>query len=105
MRVSVLGEWDVSIKTPVGSLQIVYRFYVNDGVLGGEAAGPNETVPCTDIVAIEGAEGQRVRWRQTVTKPMKLNLEFDVLVEGDQLGGHSRAGRLPRSTVTGTRRR
>lgn len=105
MRVSVLGEWDVSIKTPVGSLQIVYRFYVHDGALGGEAAGTNETVPCTDIVAIESAEGHRVRWRQTVTRPMKLNLEFDVLVEGDQLEGHSRAGRLPRSRVTGTRRR
>lgn len=102
---SVLGEWDVNIKTPVGSLQVVYRFYVDDGVLRGEAAGTKETVPCTDIVATECAEGQRVRWRQTVTRPMKLNLEFDVLVEGDQLDGHSRAGRLPRSRVTGTRRR
>ncbi|MGV9797568.1 hypothetical protein ACWDTP_05855 [Mycobacterium sp. NPDC003449] len=102
---SVLGEWDVNIKTPVGSLQIVYRFYAHDGVLGGEAAGTNETVPCTDIVAMECTEGHRVRWRQTVTRPMKLNLEFDVLVEGDQLGGSARAGRLPRSTVTGTRRR
>ncbi|AKS32614.1 hypothetical protein [Mycolicibacterium goodii] len=102
---TILGDWDVKIRTPVGSLQIVYRFYVDDGVLLGEAAGTSETVPCTDIAVIESADGHRVRWRQAVTKPMKLNLDFDVLVQGDQLDGHSRAGRLPRSRVTGTRRR
>jgi hypothetical protein len=35
---------------------------------------------------------------------MRLNLDFDVLVDGDRLTGHSKAGRLPRSAVTGTRR-
>jgi hypothetical protein len=37
---------------------------------------------------------------------MRLNLDFDVVVEcdGDRLIGHSRAGRLPRSAVHGTRR-
>jgi len=40
-----------------------------------------------------------------VTKPMRLNLDFDVAVDGDRLVGHSRAGRSPRSAVNGTRRR
>ena len=101
---SIVGDWDVSIKTPVGSLQIVYSFEVDDGVLIGRAAGKHETVPCNDIQVIDEATGQRVRWRQSVTKPMKLKLDFDVLVECDRLTGHSRAGRLPRSTVVGTRR-
>jgi hypothetical protein len=35
---------------------------------------------------------------------MRLNLEFDVVVDGDALTGHSKAGRLPRSAVTGVRR-
>ena len=34
---------------------------------------------------------------------MRLNLEFDVVVDGDRLTGHSKAGRLPRSAVTGVR--
>jgi hypothetical protein len=34
---------------------------------------------------------------------MRLNLAFDVLFDGDAMTGHSRAGRLPRSAVTGTR--
>ncbi|WP_374023753.1 hypothetical protein [Mycobacterium sp. HNNTM2301] len=101
---SIVGDWDVSIKTPVGTLQIVYSFDLDDGVLTGRAAGKHETVPCIDIDVSEEATGQRVRWRQSVTKPMKLKLDFDVLVEGDRLTGNSRAGRLPRSTVIGTRR-
>ena len=42
-------------------------------------------------------------WSQTITKPMRLNLDFDVVIEADEMRGHSRAGRLPRSAVTGRR--
>jgi hypothetical protein len=96
---SILGDWDVTIKTPVGSLAVVYSF-ADDGGITGTATGKGETVPLRDIVVA----GQRVTWRQSVTKPMRLNLEFDVVVDGDRLTGYSKAGRLPRSTVTGTRR-
>jgi hypothetical protein len=34
---------------------------------------------------------------------MRLNLAFDVVFDGDVMTGHSRAGRLPRSAVTGKR--
>ncbi|BBY49825.1 hypothetical protein MARA_32930 [Mycolicibacterium arabiense] len=108
MTASVVGEWDVTIKTPVGSLHVVYDFrpvvdvdgVERDGAVTGTAAGKGETVPLTDVVVEDG----RVRWRQTVTKPMRLKLEFDVEVVGDRLTGHSRAGRLPRSAVAGVRR-
>jgi hypothetical protein len=91
------GDWDVTIKTPIGSLAIVYSF-TDDGA--GTATAKGETVPLRDIVIA----GQRVTWRQSVTKPMRLNLEFDVVVDGHRLTGHSKAGRLPRSAVTGARR-
>jgi hypothetical protein len=97
---SVAGEWDVTIKTPVGSLHVVYDFVERNGVVTGTASGTSETVPLTDVAV----DGGRVRWRQTVTKPMRLKLEFDVEVDGDRLTGHSRAGRLPRSAVAGVRR-
>ena len=96
----LIGEWDVAIKTPIGSLQVLYTFTNDSGVLTGTATGKGETVALRDITIA----AQRVTWRQSVTKPMRLNLEFDVVVDGDRLTGHSRAGRLPRSTVTGVRR-
>ena len=96
----VAGVWDVSVKTPIGSLAVVYTFAERDGTLQGTAAGQSETVPLHDIVV----DRQRITWRQSVTKPMRLNLNFDVVIDGDHFSGHSRAGKLPRSAVNGVRR-
>ncbi|WP_445169796.1 hypothetical protein ACTXG7_11035 [Mycolicibacterium sp. Dal123E01] len=101
---SILGDWDVDIKTPIGTLHVVYSFTQHDHVIIGTAAAKDETVSLTDILVTDEADGQRVTWRQTVTKPMRLKLDFDVLVDGEHLSGHSRAGRLPRSAVSGQRR-
>ena len=95
----IAGVWDVTIKTPIGSLPIVYTFTDDGGTIAGTATGKDETVQLHDIVV----DRQRVTWRQSVRKPIRLNLEFDVVVDGDRLTGHSRAGRLPRSAVTGKR--
>jgi hypothetical protein len=96
----ILGTWDVSLKTPIGTLRAVYVFTDTDGVLAGTASTKSETVPLAAVVL----DGPRVTWQQSVTRPMRLNLDFDVAVDGETLVGHSRAGRLPRTTVTGTRR-
>ena len=32
---SILGDWDVTIKTPIGSLAVVYTFTEHDGTLAG----------------------------------------------------------------------
>lgn len=96
----ILGTWDVNLKTPIGTLSAVYVFTDAGGVLTGTASTKSETVPLTTVVY----DGDRVTWRQSVTRPMRLNLDFDVVVDGQTLSGHSRAGRLPRTAVTGTRR-
>lgn len=90
------GIWDVTVKTPIGSLAVVYEF----SDTGGTATYKGETVALQKL-AVDGA---RATWRQSVTKPMRLNLDFDVTIDGDILAGQSRAGHLPASAVTGARR-
>lgn len=97
---SVVGDWDVTIKTPIGSLAVTYNFAQADSGLAGTATLKGDTVALQNI----SVEGDRVKWHQSVKKPMRLNLDFDVVVRGDEITGHSRAGRLPRSAVTGRRR-
>jgi len=46
-------------------------------------------------------DGDRLRWAMTMTKPLRLELTFDVAVEGDRLSGRAKAGRLLSSKVTG----
>ncbi|GAA4244972.1 hypothetical protein [Dactylosporangium darangshiense] len=96
----IVGTWDVRVKTPIGTIAAVYVFAQEPDGLTGTATAGAETVPLTAIAC----DGDNVTWRQAVTRPMRLNLDFAVVASGDTLAGHSRAGRLPRSAVTGTRR-
>ena len=97
---TILGTWDVTIKTPIGSLPVEYVFTAEEDGTSGVATLRGDTVPVEDVVI----DGPRVTWRQSITRPMRLHLEFDVAVDGDRLTGHSKAGRLPKSAVSGVRR-
>jgi hypothetical protein len=101
---AIAGTWDLKLKTPIGTIAVVYNFTEAAGALAGTASSDNETVPLTDIASVATRDGQRVTWRQSVTKPTRLNLEFDVLAAMGTLTGTARAGRFLSSKVTGTRR-
>lgn len=100
---SIAGTWHLRMKTPVGTIDAVYRFTETAAGLTGVAIGTGEDVVLEDIVATPSADRESVVWRQKITKPLRLNLEFEVIVTGDTLAGFSRAGRLPRSQVSGER--
>lgn len=100
----IVGTWDVRLRTPIGSVDVVYTFADRGGALAGTAATDREEVRLHEIAVRSDPDGERVTWRQSVTKPLRLNLDFDVVVSGAALNGYSRAGRLPRSGVSGVRR-
>jgi hypothetical protein len=97
---SVEGTWNLTIATPIGKMKAVVELRQQEGVLTGTARGAGEEVPLHEVVL----DGDRLTWKQAITKPMRLNLAFDVTVDGDTLKGTSKAGRLPASKVTGERR-
>ncbi|MFI1912905.1 hypothetical protein [Nocardia sp. NPDC020380] len=101
---SIVGTWDLTLRTPIGSLAIVYTFTDSDGTVRGTATGKGETVQLHEITIETTESGNHATWRQSVTRPMRLDLDFDVTVTGDRLTGWSRAGRLPRTKVTGSKR-
>ncbi|NKY87327.1 hypothetical protein [Nocardia veterana] len=97
---SAEGIWDLSISTPIGRIAAEVELHRTPGGLTGTATGAGERVPLGAVVL----DGDRLTWTQAVTKPMRLNLAFAVTVDGDVLTGTAKAGRLPASRVTGTRR-
>jgi hypothetical protein len=96
---SIEGVWDLTIATPVGRIKPVVELRRDGEEFTGIAHGTGEEVPLRDVVV----DGDRITWKQAVTKPLRLNLTFTVTVEGDTLTGTSKAGR-PASKVTGRRR-
>ncbi|MFF2773893.1 hypothetical protein ACFVU3_03215 [Streptomyces sp. NPDC058052] len=98
---SAEGIWNLSLATPLGRMEAVVELRERATGLTGVARGAGEEVPLDAVVL----DGDRLTWRQAVTRPLRLNLVFDVTVDGDTLRGTSRAGRLPASKVTGERAR
>jgi hypothetical protein len=96
---SITGSWNISISTPIGKQSVRLELIETQGNVEGVATGEKETAPLLNPIL----EGNRLRWQQSITKPMRLNLSFDVIIDGDTLSGTSKAGRLPTSRVTGTR--
>ena len=97
---TIEGVWDLTIATPIGRIKPVIELSREGDEFTGVAHGAGEEVPLRDVVV----DGERITWEQSVTKPLRLNLAFAVIVEGDALTGTSKAGRLPASKVTGRRR-
>ena len=96
---ALAGTWNIGISTPIGTQSVVLELTEHDGVIEGVAKGNAETTPLINPVL----DGNRLTWKQAITKPMRLNLTFDVTIDGDSLIGTARAGMLPSSKVTGTR--
>lgn len=98
---TVEGTWDLTIATPIGRVRAAVELCRDEaGALAGFATGAGERIPLHDLAL----DGDRLTWRQSITKPLRLNLEFAVTVDGDSLAGTSKAGRLPSSKVAGQRR-
>ncbi|WP_033343308.1 hypothetical protein [Catenuloplanes japonicus] len=94
------------MSTPIGSINSVYTFSRAGSDLVGSAvgAGDESQLDAITVDTAQSASGARVTWKQTVRKPLRLNLEFDVEVDAGEMNGRSRAGRLPQTKVSGRRR-
>jgi hypothetical protein len=99
--ISVTGTWRLVIDTPIGKQHAVLELSIQDGTLRGTARDDQHggEMPLTDLAL----DGNRLTWAQAVRRPMRLNLTFDVTITGDELTGRAKAGRLPRSKVSGHR--
>ncbi|MGV2882226.1 hypothetical protein V4D07_05935 [Paenibacillus taichungensis] len=93
------GNWDATIATPVGKLEVKLYIKTISDVIQGTATQGNETIPFLNPVLCDN----KLTWSLSITKPMRLNLKFEVAVDGDQMNGIAKAGLLPASKLTGKR--
>lgn len=93
------GDWDTTIATPVGSLPVRLSISTRDGLIQGTAIQGDETVTFMNPVL----QDSKLFWSLRITKPMRLNLKFEVAADGDHMTGIAKAGVLPASRLTGKR--
>ncbi|HBU82729.1 MAG TPA: DJ-1/PfpI family protein [Paenibacillus sp.] len=93
------GNWDTTIVTPVGKLEVKLYITTSFDVIQGTAIQGDETIRFLNPVCYDN----KLTWSLPITKPMRLNLKFEVTVDGDQMNGIARAGLLPASKLSGRR--
>jgi hypothetical protein len=97
--VSVEGFWNVAIKTPLGTRRTVLELFTADGILQGISRGEKEQLTLNELTQ----DGNQLSWSQNITKPMRMVLSFDVVIDGDEMSGTARGGPMPASNVSGSR--
>lgn len=97
------GTWSVTASTPLGRIDIEMRITTRDGVVSAVVAGSGQHLQLDGIRIEPQGDGERVRWSQQLTEPMRIRVAVDVLVVGDTLSGTAKAGIFPRSKVSGRR--
>ncbi|MFC9708729.1 DJ-1/PfpI family protein [Paenibacillus sp. NPDC056933] len=93
------GNWDATIATPVGKLEVKLCITTSNNVIEGTATQGDETIAFLNPVFYNN----KLTWSLAITKPMRLNLKFEVGADGDQMSGIAKAGLLPASKLTGKR--
>ncbi|MDQ0115172.1 DJ-1/PfpI family protein [Paenibacillus harenae] len=93
------GDWDTTIATPVGKLQVKLSISTSEGRIRGTATQGDETVEWINPVL----QNNKLAWSLRITKPMRLNLKFEVSVVGERMTGIAKAGILPASKLSGNR--
>ncbi|WP_281974312.1 DJ-1/PfpI family protein [Halobacillus litoralis] len=84
------GTWEVTISTPIGEINVTYELEIKDNKLIGIAVTDGDQSELEKTEAI----GNRLKWKQQVKKPMKINLNFDVSINGTTLEGQAKAGMI-----------
>lgn|SRR5690625_3285612 len=96
---SVAGKWNLTIKAPTGAQKTELEIREENGALSGVQSGQGVS---TDIPEIT-VNGNEISWNSTVTRPMKMKLEFAATVEGDTMNGKVKAGMMGKYPFTATR--
>jgi hypothetical protein len=96
---SISGNWNITIKSPMGAMPIALVFEQNNNVFTGTLASQGQTTPIT-----EGKiNGDALSWINSVTSPMKMTLEFSGAVSGDNINGNVKVGFMGKFPFEGVR--
>jgi zinc protease len=97
---AVDGDWDVTIKSPMGDQKSVLTVTSSGDSFSGQVAGALGTM------AINGGSvsGNTLTWKMDMTVPMPMTLEGSATVDGDNISGEVKAGAFGSMPLSGCRK-
>ena len=97
---AVDGDWDVTVKSPMGDQKSVLTINSNGDSFTGKMQG---SLGSMDI-ANGSVSGNTLSWKMDMTVPMPMTLDCTATVDGDSITGEVKAGAFGSMPVSGTRK-
>jgi hypothetical protein len=100
MRMAVDGTWKLTVNSPMGAQEGMLELTTSGNRLTGtQSAATGESQPIQDGTI----DGNAIRWKASITRPVPLSLEFSGTVSGDTLQGSVKLGMFGSASFTGVR--
>jgi hypothetical protein len=96
---SVDGNWNITMSTPMGERKATLTLKNSGGTLTGTQGADGNSTEIFDGTA----DGDDVAWKVSITNPMPLTLAFTGKVTGDTIGGEMGIGAMGSFPFKGTR--
>jgi hypothetical protein len=96
---SVDGNWNMTMSTPMGERKATLSLKSNGAALTGTQAGEQGSAEIAD----GKVDGNKVSWKVSIQNPMPLTLEFTGTVDGNNMTGQMGVGFMGSFPFTGTR--
>ncbi len=97
---AVDGDWDVTVKSPMGDQKSVLTIKSDGATFTGQLAGSLGTMPITS----GSVDGNTLNWKMDMTVPMPMTLEATATVDGDAITGDVKAGAFGSMALSGSRK-
>lgn len=97
---AVDGDWNVTIKTPMGDQTAVLTVNSDGSTFSGQMAGGLGTM----AIASGTVDGNTINWKMDMTVPMPMSLDATATVDGDSISGEVKAGAFGSMGLSGTRK-
>jgi len=96
---SVDGNWNITMSTPLGERQATLALKSSGSTLTGSQAAEGDSADIFDGTV----NGGDVAWKVSITNPMPLTLEFAGKVDGDAISGEMTINPMGSFPFTGVR--
>ena len=97
--VAVEGRWSLVVKGPTGAQETELLIERTNGELSGVQTGDGMSSPLLEV----SHYGNTLSWINQVTKPLKLKVKFQGVIEGNTMSGKCKAGFMGKFPFTATK--
>ena len=83
----ITGNYELSLKAPIGVLTATLKLSEENGVYGGVLVDPNGENPLENVAV----DGSNVTYTVQIKSPMgKMKLSMNINIEGDEVTGKAK---------------